>query len=111
MHWIYFIGLAVVGYIGIAFFNRMVGGETQSFYEAITVAFRPLPLIVMIAANVILGGAVYFGFLATSSAIPIMLSVGVVVTFLYSVLLFGVGVTITKLFGIGLIILGIYLLR
>ncbi len=109
--WVKFIALATAGYIGIAIFNRLVGGDTISVFDAMKTALKPLPLTVMIVANVTLAGAVYFGFLATNSAVPVMLSLGVLVTFVYSVLTLGVAVTLAKLLGVALIIAGIYLLR
>lgn len=110
MNWIYFLGLAIAGYVGIAIYNRAVG-SADSFLDAIYTAFQPVPFTVMVAANIILGVAVYYGFLATSSAIPVLISAGVIVTFAYSVVAAGVTMTFTKLLGIALIIAGIYLLQ
>ncbi len=111
MSWVYFIGIAIVGYVGIAIFNRMVGGDAASFIEAVKNTFTPVPFVVMVVSNVLLGGAVYYGFLSTQSAIPIMISIGVMVAFVYSVVFLGIEVTALKILGLLFIMLGIYLLQ
>jgi multidrug transporter EmrE-like cation transporter len=111
MAWIYFVLISAVGYIGIAVFNRMVGAEAESLYDAVGRAVQPTALVIMIVANIFLGAGVYYGFMATSSAIPIMLSLGVVTTFVFSVMILGVSLTLTKVLGLMLVVAGIYLLK
>ncbi len=111
MTWIYFIGLSIIGYIGISIFGRLVGPESTSFTNALISTFKPLPLGVVLVANALLGGALYFGFLTTQLAIPIAISVGVLTSFVFSVAFLGAQVTLIKIVGLLFIIIGIYLLR
>ena len=111
MHWLYFVFLSILGYICISIFGRLVGPSSTSFVNAVLSTFKPLPLVVVMLGNAALGGALYFGFLATQSAIPIAISIGVVTSFVFSVTVVGAQITAVKLLGVTLIIIGIYLLR
>lgn len=111
MHWIYFIGLAVAGYVCISIFAQLVGPSSTSFWSAVLSTFKPLPFGIVMLGNALLGGALYYGFLSTSAAVPIAIAIGVMTSFIYSVSFLGVGITSAKIAGIGFIIIGIYLLR
>lgn len=111
MPWVYFIGLAVAGYICISIFAQLVGPSSTSFWSAVVSTFKPLPFGVVMLGNALLGGALYYGFLSTNAAVPIAISIGVITSVAYSVSFLGVTITTTKLVGITMIIIGIYLLR
>jgi len=111
MVWIYFIGLSIVTYIGISLFGKLTGGESQTALQAALNGFRPLPLAIILMANTIFAVAIFYGLQVTSAAVTIVLSIGVVTSFIFSVAFLGVYVTSIKLLGVLLIIAGIYLLR
>ena len=109
--WAYFIGLFILGYIGISVFGRLVGPESTSLVNAVLSTFKPVPLAVVLIANALLGGALYLGFLNTQLAIPIAISIGVVTSFVFSVFFLGAKITTVKIVGLLFILIGIYLLR
>ena len=111
LNWIYFTLLASLGYLGVSIFSQLTGANAQSYTELLKNVIKPLPLLIMVVANMFLASAVYFGFLATSTAIPIMLSIGIITSLLYSVFALGAVVTLTKIVGVAFIIIGIYLLK
>ena len=108
--WIYFILLSICGYLGVSVFSHLVG-TAPSLMDSIKGIFKPLPLLCVLVTNICLASAVYFGFLASSTAIPIMLSVGIVTSLVYSVFFLGVTITSVKLLGVLFIVVGIYLLK
>ncbi len=108
--WILFVVCAVVGYMGIAWFAQLSGGSSHSVFEAFTSAIRPFPLLVATVANMFFGLGLYYGFGVTRFAIPAAISIGVITSFIYSVVLLGAQVTLVKLLGIMAIIGGVVLL-
>ena len=111
LNWIFFVVLSVIGYVCISIFGRLVGPDSTSFVSAVTSAFKPVPLAVVMLGNALLGGALYYGFLSTSFAIPVAISVGVVTSVVYSSFALGLSFTLTKCIGVLFIIVGIYLLK
>lgn len=111
VNWMLFILLATTGYVCISIFGRLVGPESTSFLKAVMTTFKPLPLSVVMIGNMLLGGALYYGFLSTSFAITIAIAIGVVTSFVYSSIVFGITITLIKVIGVLMILIGIYLLR
>lgn len=107
---ILFIASAFVAYIGIAYFGQLTGAVKSGPLEAFFSTLRPLPLLVVTAANMFFGLALYYGFSITRYAVPASISIGVITSFIYAVVFLGAPVTVSKLAGIAIIILGIVVL-
>lgn len=111
MQTLLFFCFSVLAYVGISAFGQLSGGAATSLLSAAGNALRPLPLLVLVAANVFFAMAVFSGLSWTRFAIPAALAVGVVTSFAYSAFFLGGAVTLVKVAGILLILVGIYLLR
>ena len=110
LQWVLFVVVAIVAYIGIAVFAQLTGGSSTSAWQAFFSAVRPIPLAVLIVANMFFALAVYYGFLATRFAIPVTIAVGAITSFVYSVVMLGAQISLTKILGILLAIGGIVLM-
>lgn len=110
LQWLAFCAITVLAYIGILLFAQMTGGSSTSAWQAFTSGFRPLPLAILILANTIWAVGLYYGFVVTRYAIPVMISIRALTPFLYSLIFLGANVTATKISGIVLVIAGIVLL-
>lgn len=108
--WLLFAMLTVVAYIGISIFSHLSGGQAMSAWQALLSAFRPIPLMVIVGANAIFAVGFYNGLTISRYALPVMLSIGVLTTFAYSLIFFGAHLSIPKVLGLALVLCGIVLL-
>jgi hypothetical protein len=108
--WVLFVVLMIVGYTGISWFAQLSGGTSQSAFDAFLSAVRPFPLLVVTVANMFFALGIYYGFSVTRFAIPAAISIGVLTSFVYSVVVLGAQVTLTKVAGVAIVILGVAVL-
>ncbi len=109
-NWALFFVLAMCAYIGISLFAQLSGGQSTSLVGAAIAIIKPIPLLVVILANMFFGMAIYIGFKNTPLAIPITIAIGVITSAIYSYLFLGAQITAMKFFALGVLILGIFLL-
>ena len=111
VYWIAFIVLTAVMYICISLIGRFTGGEAASALESVRSLFS-LPILgLILASNVIYAIAIYYGFIVTENALPISIALGVLLSFVYSLIFIGTTLTLVKVVGVTLIIVGIFLLK
>jgi drug/metabolite transporter (DMT)-like permease len=103
--------LSFITYFLLSLFGQMTGGSAHTFLESIRAVLRPLPLALLLISNLFFASALYVGFKFTPYAIPSAIAIGVIASFLYSILFLGATVTWLKIVGVILIVGGIYLLR
>lgn len=108
--WALFILVVIIAYSGISWFAQLSGGASVSAIGAFLSTLRPLPLIIVTVANMFFGLGLYYGFGVTRFAIPVAVSIGVITSFAFSVLILGAQVTLVKLGGVALVICGVILL-
>ena len=111
LNWTLFGASAIVAYGFLSAFGQLGGGSGTSGFGAAMATFKPLPFVLLVLGNVAWSVAIYYGFQNTKFAIPAVIAVGVITSFLYSVLFLGSSATATKMFGVGVILLGVYLIR
>lgn len=112
MHqWILFITLTVLMYLCISTIGKVSGSSSGSVFDSVRVIFRPAVLALVLGANALFAAAVFYGFQVTANAMTIAVSIGVVSTYVYSVMFTGVTVTGMHALGLALVIVGIVLLR
>ncbi len=110
LQWVLFFAVTVLAYIGISVFAQLSGGSSASVGQAFLSIFRPIPFAIIIFANMVFAIGVYYGLVLTRYAIPTMLAIGALTSFVYSLLFLGANVTATKIVGIVLVVAGIVLL-
>ncbi len=106
-----FVALSFATYTLVAVFGQLTGGSTGTFWQDILAVFKPVPLLVLLASNLLFAAALSLGFRFTRDAIPMAIAIGVLASFVYSLLFLGSEATLTRLAGVVLILVGIYLLR
>lgn len=110
IQWLLFIASVVVAYIGISWFGQMTGASSTSPLSALLTAIRPIPIIIVVVSNAFFGLGLYYGFGITRFALPATIAMGVVTSFIYSVIILGAEVTLVKLAGAAVVILGVVIL-
>lgn len=111
LHWIGFIVSGLIAYIFIAVFAQITGGSNpKNSWDAFWMGIQPLPVVIIVFSNMFFALGVYHGFAITRFSIPMMVALGVITTFAYSLVVLGAKITLLKVAGILSVILGIALL-
>lgn len=108
-HWLLFVVSILVAYTGIAVFGH-ISGEKSTPLAAFLAALQPVPLLIVTGANMFFALGLFYGFKITRFAIPMTISSGVIVSFLYSAFVLGAKISVYKIAGIVLILGGVALL-
>lgn len=111
MTWILFILLAAIGYVFLTIVSSGIGYGSQSLGQSLGRMFSPMLFTFMVIGNVMLAAAIYYGFLASSYAVTILIAIGVITSAVYSVVFLGGVVTLQTILGFLFILLGIYLIK
>jgi hypothetical protein len=111
LYWLLFATTGIVSYLLLSLFGQLTGGSVNSAISAFLAAFKPIPLVLLIIGNALWGVAIFFGLQNTKYAIPVVIALGIITSFFYSVIVLENPVTWPRLLGVGLVILGIYFIR
>jgi uncharacterized membrane protein len=111
LHWATFVTFGIFSYTLISLFAQLVGDKPfTSTYAAFIGGFAIIPALVLLASNPFYAVALYHGFAISRFAIPMLIAIGVITSFLYSLVFLGATFTFTKLAGLVVICAGIALL-
>ena len=111
LNWVLFGITGILAYVFLSMFGQLSGGTATSALGAALAAFKPIPFLFLVVGNVLWGVAVFFGLRNTSYAIPAAIAVGIMTSFVYSVVALDSSVTWTRLLGLAVVLLGIYLIK
>ena len=111
LNWVLFLFLVSFAYAGITYVGQLTAHESASVTETLIRLLKPSILFPMILATMAFNASLYYGFLATPLALSVAVSVGVIISFLYSTLIMSAGVSALKLLGLALIVVGIFLIK
>ena len=111
LNWVLFLFLVSVAYVGITYVGHLTAHESASVTKTLLRLFKPSILLPMILATMAFNASLYYGFLATPFALSVAVSIGVIISFLYSIFMMGAGVSAPNLLGVALIIVGIFLIK
>lgn len=110
MNWIVFGVLGVLTYAAFSLVAQLTGGAAHSAVGAAFSFFKPYALVTLVVANLFWAMAVYFGLRESRDALPMLVAIGVIVSFVYSILFLHDQATPARLLGLVLVLGGIYLL-
>jgi hypothetical protein len=110
MNWLLFLLIGVLAYAALSLMGQLSSGDAKSALDAALRLFSPYALVALVIGNALWAIALYFGLKETNAAIPALIAVGVITSFVYSALLLGSEVTIQKIAGLAAILIGISLL-
>jgi uncharacterized membrane protein len=111
MNWAAAITATVVSYTLFSYFGLRTG-ETGSFRQAVLLPFRnPLDFALVMLGSAAFGVATFYALKTSSYAIPVVISIGLVVSFVFSTLFADGRVTIMRLAGLALILSGVWLMK
>ncbi len=111
IQWFLFLFLTVCMYICISTIGKVSGGSSNTLIGAVKGVFTLPVLGLMLTSNGLFAAALFYGFHVTANALTIAVAVGVVSTFLYSVVFTGVTVSVLNVLGLLFVVTGIFLLK
>ena len=106
-----FFVLSLITYFLFAWFGHMTGGSAGTFWQDVLEVLKPVPLIVLLVGNFFFAAAISIGLKVSPYAIPMAIAIGVLSSFVYSMLFLGGTFTWVKMLGVVVILAGIYLLK
>ena len=111
MNWLSAIIATIVSYTLFSVFGLRTG-TALSFKHALIAPFSNLiDLGLVLAGSAGFGVATYYALKSSAYAIPIIISLGLVVSFVFSTLFADGRVTVVRLVGLGIIVLGVVLIK
>ena len=111
MNWLLAVTATIISYTVFSYFG-MRTGVALSFKDALFTPFTNLiDFSLIIIGSTGFGVATYFALKSSPYAIPIIISLGLIVSFIFSVFFLDVKITPIKLSGLFMIVLGIILVK
>ena len=111
MNWLYAITSTIVSYTLFSYFG-MRTGVAASFKQALFLPFTSIiDFSLVLVGSAGFGVATYFALKSSPYAVPVIISVGLIVSFIFSVLFTNASITPVKFLALSLIIIGIIFLR
>ena len=111
MNWLYAIIATVISYTLFSYFGVRTG-DANSFKDALLTPFSHfIDFALVLAGSAGFGVATYFALKSSSFAIPMIISLGLIVSFVFSVLFADGKISISKLAGLGIIVIGVLLIK
>lgn len=110
LQWFFFVVLIVIAYTGISWFGQMTAEYGTTPLSSFFAAIRPIPLLVVTIANMFFGLGLYYGFGLTRFALPATIALGVITSFVFSIVILGAQVTLMKIAGLLVVIVGVVIL-
>ena len=111
MNWILAIAATVVSYAVFSYFG-MRTGVSSSFKDALLAPFTSIiDFSLIMIGSTGFGVATYFALKSSPYAIPIIISLGLIVSFIFSVIFLDVKITPIKLSGVLMIVVGVMLVK
>lgn len=111
MNWVLALVATIVSYTLFSYFGLRTG-ELTSFKHAL---FAPVNNLINFGLVLIgssgFGIATYYALKSSPYAITAVISMGLIVSFIFSALFTDGRITILRIFGLGIIILGVWLLK
>ena len=111
MNWFFAILATVISYTLFSYFGLRTGAA-MSFKQAILAPFSNfVDLSLVLVGSAGFGVATYYALKNSAYAIPMIISIGLIVSFVFSTLFADGRISMTKIIGLVLIIVGVVLLK
>jgi len=99
----------IISYSLIWWYGKTTG-DVQTLKDSFLAIFNPKSLLIIILGNMFFGGAVFLYFQKTEYAIPIILAIGSIVSFLLGLFFQNIEVNYLNISGLLLTVMGILLM-
>ena len=111
INWIFAILATVVAYTLFSCFGLRTGRATSFTHALIAPFSNVIDLGLVLAGSAGFGVATYYALKNSAYAIPIIISLGLIVSFVFSTLFADGRVTITRIVGLSIIVIGVVLIK
>tara|TARA_R110002049_G_scaffold13509_3_gene58736 strand:+ start:88214 stop:88549 length:336 start_codon:yes stop_codon:yes gene_type:complete len=111
MNWLFAIIATIFCYVLFSYFGLRTGAA-ESFRGAVLAPFTNIiDFLLIIFGSCGFGVATYYALKSSAFAIPMIISIGLIVSFVFSVLFADGRITVGKIFGLTMILAGILLVK
>lgn len=111
MNWLFAIVATIISYTLFSYFGLRTGTAT-TFKDALFTPFTNLiDFSLVLAGSAGFGVATYYALKSSAYAIPIIISLGLIVSFVFSTIFADGRITINKLIGLLVIVIGVLLIK
>ena len=111
MNWLLAILATALSYTLFSVFG-LRAGQAQSFYQAAFSLVRdPINFLLIFIGSAGFGVATYYAYKSSPFAITVVISIGLLVSFIFSILFASAEINILKSAGLGLIIAGVWFIK
>ena len=111
MNWLLAILATIISYTLFSFFGMRTGLAESFRQAALAPIISPINFLLILVGSAGFGVATFYALKSSAFAITIVISVGLLVSFLFSVIFTDCEISIQKLAGFCTIILGVWLIK
>ena len=111
MHWILTIVATVVAYTLFSYFGVRTGSSDTLAKAAFAPVSNPIDFSLIVFGSSGFGIATYFALKTSPFAVTLVIAIGLIVSFLFSVLVVSAEATPQRLIGLVVVMAGVWLLR
>ena len=111
MNWLLALIATIICYTVLSYFALRAGGAISFRHALLLPISNPIDFALVISGNAGFGVATYYALKSSTYAITIVISIGLIVSFVFSTFFTDGRVTTLRIFGLGIIILGAWLLK
>ncbi len=111
MNWIYAIIATVISYTLFSYFGLRTGTASTFRDAALSPFTNIIDLTLVLTGSAGFGVATYFALKSSSYAVPIIISLGLIVSFIFATIFSDGKITVERLIGLLVIVLGIVLIK
>ena len=111
MNWFLALIATIISYTALSYFALRAGGTTSFRHALLLPVSNPIDFVLVLSGNAAFGVAAYFALKNSPYAITIVISIGLIVSFVFSTFFTDERITALHVFGLGIIILGAWFLK
>ncbi len=111
MNWFLALIATIISYTALSYFAFRAGGTTSFRYALLLPISSPIDFALVLSGNAAFGVATYFALKNSPYAITIVISIGLIVSFVFSTFVTDGRITALHILGLGIIILGVWFLK
>ena len=104
MNWFLALIATIISYTALSYFALRAGGTTSFRHALLLPVSNPIDFVLVLSGNAAFGVAAYFALKNSPYAITIVISIGLIVSFVFSTFFTDGRITALHVFGLGIII-------
>ncbi|MEM8845157.1 MAG: hypothetical protein AAGB35_08960 [Pseudomonadota bacterium] len=111
MNWFLAIIATIVSYTLFSYYGLRTGELSSLKYALMAPVGNVINFVLVITGSASFGVATFYALKSSAYAITSVISIGLIVSFIFSTLFADGKITLTRIIGVGVIILGVWLIK